>query len=422
MAILYDYELISDSDLGILTKDSFPITIITNITALRESAKFYLYLNYEGSIHNTNSDLAFASFTPSGTGEFNITITYDMIKDIVQKDANVLLIALSEGADAATYEISFIFDTDAFGLFIGVPKKKIHLVNPIPLMDSLTFEQDGNSGEIMTMSSLHTKYSNVALQITGDEGDNEKYGFCSSPSIILNTNHIYYFCVEGYQEEQLGSVDFFWPPAASPSAFGGLSTGVAGEWHKYTNVTDRSSFYDGYSTFRLDFNNNGVAGNIWFDGVMIIDLTDAFGAGNEPGNDWCRENIPYFTGDMFIEISSDGTARKIVDMFIGINGVAKKVKKAFLGINGIAKKVFEAAPSIISFTIDTEEYFSLSGMTWEEWILSDYNTNGFFLRNNTVVVREDSAYSYSVLDNDINVVGTDLVKSEYLYTYRKEPV
>ena len=31
-------------------------------------------------------------------------------------------------------------------------------------------------------------------------------------------------------------------------------------------------------------------------GVLMIDLTVAFGAGNEPTIDWCDENIQYFDG------------------------------------------------------------------------------------------------------------------------------
>ena len=39
-----------------------------------------------------------------------------------------------------------------------------------------------------------------------------------------------------------------------------------------------------------------TSGTIWIDGVMLLDLTAAFGAGNEPAKEWCDENIPYFEG------------------------------------------------------------------------------------------------------------------------------
>lgn len=34
----------------------------------------------------------------------------------------------------------------------------------------------------------------------------------------------------------------------------------------------------------------------WTDGLMILDLTASFGAGNEPDKAWCDANIPYFDG------------------------------------------------------------------------------------------------------------------------------
>ena len=33
-----------------------------------------------------------------------------------------------------------------------------------------------------------------------------------------------------------------------------------------------------------------------YDGLMLIDLTEAFGSGNEPSKEWCDANINYFDG------------------------------------------------------------------------------------------------------------------------------
>lgn len=40
----------------------------------------------------------------------------------------------------------------------------------------------------------------------------------------------------------------------------------------------------------------GGSGVSYIDGVMLIDLTATFGAGQEPDKSWCDENIPYFEG------------------------------------------------------------------------------------------------------------------------------
>ena len=42
----------------------------------------------------------------------------------------------------------------------------------------------------------------------------------------------------------------------------------------------------------------GAVNPCWTDCLMIIDLTAAFGVGNEPDQAWCDENIPYFDGSM----------------------------------------------------------------------------------------------------------------------------
>lgn len=42
----------------------------------------------------------------------------------------------------------------------------------------------------------------------------------------------------------------------------------------------------------------GAVNPCWTDCLMIIDLTKSFGAGNEPEQAWCDENIPYFDGSL----------------------------------------------------------------------------------------------------------------------------
>jgi lysophospholipase L1-like esterase len=183
-------------------------------------------------------------------------------------------------------------------LQIPVKKRRITLTNLLPNISDMTFML--NKGDVVCeMSAAHTKYSSKTLCITSPAGDDEEYGV-TIETFSLIPDHIYYACVEVYQEKQLGSVDFFWPDS-SPSVFGGETTGTAGQWNKYSRVsTDRWRHTAGEHRFRLDFNNSGVVGKAWFDGAMIIDLTEAFGSGKEPGNDWCRKNIPYFTGSYYI--------------------------------------------------------------------------------------------------------------------------
>lgn len=158
-----------------------------------------------------------------------------------------------------------------------------------------------NGSVACEMSSKHVKYGDLALLITGDEGDNEKYGV-STTKYPLDPTHIYYACVEVYSETGQGSIDFFFPNA-SPSFFGGKKV-YANKWTKWAIVAGRSSFTAGNYPYRLDYNNGGVAGEAWFDGSMLIDLTDAFGSGNEPDLTWCNEHISFFEGSLTLNLGT----------------------------------------------------------------------------------------------------------------------
>lgn len=135
-------------------------------------------------------------------------------------------------------------------------------------------------------------------------------GTASTPEVTANTteaiqlisNHIYYARVYGYQDTQTGgSVGFYWP-IAEPSFQEGLPIGPSGQWNMYSARNGRTSFSDGSYQLRLDYNNSNIAGTMYFDCAMLIDLTADFGAGNEPDKGWCDDNIPYFGGTMDLDV------------------------------------------------------------------------------------------------------------------------
>lgn len=47
---------------------------------------------------------------------------------------------------------------------------------------------------------------------------------------------------------------------------------------------------------RIDNNNSGSYRESYFDDITLIDLTETFGAGNEPSQEWCDDNINWFEG------------------------------------------------------------------------------------------------------------------------------
>ena len=149
----------------------------------------------------------------------------------------------------------------------------------------------------VVIDQTHVKYGSYSLKISAQRTSTEAtctlYPKNENAIFHLNPAHIYYIRVETYQETKVGDTDIYWP-IAEPSFLSGQS-GPAGQWNLISAVNNRNNFSEGYYPLRLDFNNNTQAGIMWFDGLMLIDLTADFGAGNEPDKAWCDANLPYFS-------------------------------------------------------------------------------------------------------------------------------
>lgn len=141
---------------------------------------------------------------------------------------------------------------------------------------------DINAGKYDTQ---HIRSGNKAFKVTGNNGSSETV-FSNSAGATLTQNHIYYSRIYGYQETKTnGNVSCYWP-IAEPN-MGQVAIGNAGQWNLYSFRSSRTNWSSGNNTFRYDFDNNGNAGEIWFDDALIIDLTEIFGAGNEPDKATC---------------------------------------------------------------------------------------------------------------------------------------
>lgn len=369
MAGTYSFDLISDSELGTITKDSFPLQIVINISR-NESLEVCALLNldaYDEPYFDNPYSYAFATF-PEIAGETTLLVTYDMVKDSLLEGDNFICLAMGYNPETVRTLITFTY-TKSKDLFIGAPYKKISLTNLCPAINGINgFNIKSNSGTATGESSTtHIKYSEQSLKLNiNDTSTSEVYAI-STTTLPLNSEHIYYARIEAYQETKFGAAELYFP-IAEPQMFN-LATGDVGKWNMYSVVKERSSFTAGNYTFRLDFNrerSTETTGSIWYDGWMIVDLTEAFGAGNEPEAVWCDENIPYAVGDFSIELPSDGTARKVKEIFIGRDGVAKRVKEAFIGINGIARKVFESIKLQSIYIVENTWPLAYEALTLEE--------------------------------------------------------
>ena len=50
----------------------------------------------------------------------------------------------------------------------------------------------------------------------------------------------------------------------------------------------------------IHINFGEITDNVIVDGIGMVNLTSAFGSGNEPSKEWCDSNINYFDGSMVV--------------------------------------------------------------------------------------------------------------------------
>lgn len=143
----------------------------------------------------------------------------------------------------------------------------------------------------------HAKYGSYSLKLSV-QGNTSKAKYTLMPKnenslFYLNPSHIYYIRVEMYQEERHGGIDIYWPIAES--SFLSARSGPEGQWNLISAVSNRSNFSEGYYPMQLVCDQGSLYVFTWLDGLMLIDLTADFGAGNEPDKAWCDANLPYFS-------------------------------------------------------------------------------------------------------------------------------
>ena len=162
---------------------------------------------------------------------------------------------------------------------------------PINILPNNSFEGIGWSG--CSYNTTYKKYGNYSCALTGTTSTPEILT-TNSQNIYLNNTHIYYSRVEGYQTSKTGNQGWqtYWP-IAEPS-FGSVSFGKINKWNIYSLIANRTSFASGNQQLRFDYDNNYNAGTVYYDGGMLIDLTESYGNGNEPSKEWLDTNIQYF--------------------------------------------------------------------------------------------------------------------------------
>ena len=121
----------------------------------------------------------------------------------------------------------------------------------------------------------------------------------------LVPSHVYYFTFKVYYPGSAvnGSFDFYWPVAEPPGMSGAKATKTK-TWTKLSAVFDRRahSGSSGSRQARWDYNCNNKTDGVNVTSFMLIDLTEAFGAGREPSKAYCDARIPWFDDTLTLDL------------------------------------------------------------------------------------------------------------------------
>ena len=197
---------------------------------------------------------------------------------------------------------------------IADDKKQVQEYTITNMVINGSFENGNENWECTSGTANSFDYFSVG-NVTDEQSLLGKYSYKISPSPIespyayvyfkdnesnaynlsLNKNHIYYASVNYLSpnseiELTVNSTDW------------NTDDGILHyEIKNKSSVWNKSSIYFTSSRDKIVFirvvnRNNKLDVDSYFDGVILVDLTETFGAGNEPTKEWCDKNIPYFDG------------------------------------------------------------------------------------------------------------------------------
>lgn len=198
-------------------------------------------------------------------------------------------------------DVSSDINEDISGNFLFTTPADLKFTNLIP--KSLNDNSGWNGG---SLSEKHFKYETASRCLTGTK-ETSKITTTTTDAIPLNKSHRYYVRVEVYQEKKRGiGIDVYWP-ISETSLLSVSDHGRIEKWNMLSTIADRKIFETGDYPLRLDLNNNFVDSEMWFDGMLLVDLTETFGEDAEISLDWLDKNIPWFEKDYTYKFQVEGT-------------------------------------------------------------------------------------------------------------------
>ena len=181
-------------------------------------------------------------------------------------------------------------------------------------------------GEGWTNSSANTfaydtgikLFGTKSLKVTSNNNGKTESVFYHNTNPPQIKGHKYYVCCHIYLPATGATtqIQAYWPEAEPLMGSMYIDQSKVGQWQRVSAISTRNNWNSGEQRFRFDLEQFQKPSYVYLDGAMLIDLTDCYGAGNEPSKEWCDANIPFFT---------DMIQREVKRIYIKINGAWKEV-------------------------------------------------------------------------------------------------
>lgn len=127
-----------------------------------------------------------------------------------------------------------------------------------------------------------------------------------SDNIYVLENHIYYVSEWFYTKNKgtgncYGDISIIYDSTNHYTSFGGQTN--LKTWEKnYKLFTIPASTSPYLKIFAAKYSQSDALQECYSDGVLLVDLTATFGAGNEPTQAWCSANLDYFDGTKILNL------------------------------------------------------------------------------------------------------------------------
>ena len=164
----------------------------------------------------------------------------------------------------------------------------------------------GSYASNASLSISDNKYKNGTsslMIVPVDSNKTEAYAL-SDPIYNYELGHKYYYSINYISENNISLYFLSRTYDINKIIFSNSNIYSASLYWKKASIyiENRSSRGDIIDTstndmsLRVDNDNGGQYVEAYFDDVILIDLTETFGEGNEPSKEWCDENINWFEG------------------------------------------------------------------------------------------------------------------------------